>query len=95
MAGGGKERGDAGAGESAYGDGACLESGDDYTSYTTTVTVTAAPSGYSAATIAADLTSAFGTDSPIPIPTIPTSFYPGLTPYSSLASALPTSLYPV
>ncbi|KAJ5734076.1 rhamnogalacturonase rhgA [Penicillium malachiteum] len=81
--------------ESAYGDGVCLESGDDYTSYTTTVTVTAAPSGYSAPTMAADLTSAFGTDSPIPIPTIPTSFYPGLTPYSSLASALPTSIYPV
>ncbi|KAJ5631812.1 uncharacterized protein N7484_011912 [Penicillium longicatenatum] len=81
--------------ESAYGDGYCLESGDDYTSYTTTVTATAAPTGYSAATMAADLTAAFGTDSPIPIPAIPTSFYPGLSPSSALASASPTSVYPV
>ncbi|KAJ5109423.1 hypothetical protein N7456_006098 [Penicillium angulare] len=81
--------------ESAYGEGACLEDGDDYTSYTTTVTVTAAPTGYSAATMASDLTAAFGTGSPIPIPAIPTSFYPGLTPYSALASAAATSVYPV
>ncbi|KAJ5778677.1 hypothetical protein N7520_001923 [Penicillium odoratum] len=83
--------------ESAYGEGFCLESGseDDYTSYSTTVTATVAPSGYSAATMASDLTAAFGTASPIPIPAIPTSFYPGLTPYSALASASATSVYPV
>lgn len=81
--------------ESAYGEGGCLESGDDYTSYTTTVTVTATPTGYSAASMASDLATAFGTDSPIPIPAIPTSFYPGLTPYSALASAAATSVYPV
>lgn len=81
--------------ESAYGEGHCLKSGDDYTSYTTTVTATTAPTGYSAATMASDLTAAFGTDSPIPIPAIPTSFYPGATPYSALASASGTSVYPV
>ncbi|KAJ5580238.1 uncharacterized protein N7459_006223 [Penicillium hispanicum] len=76
--------------KSAYGSGACLKDGNDHTSYSTTVTVTAAPSGYSAATMASDLSSAFGTDSPIPIPAIPTSFYPGLTPYSPLAAASST-----
>lgn len=73
--------------ESAYGDGACLRDGNDHTSYSTETTVTAAPSGYSAATMASDLSTAFGTDAPIPIPTIPTSFYPGATPYSALAGA--------
>ena len=77
--------------ESAYGTGACLKDGTDHTSYTTKVTVTAAPSGYSAATMASDLSSAFGTDSPIPIPAIPTSFYPGLSPISPLAGASSTT----
>ncbi|KAJ6151764.1 hypothetical protein N7470_006892 [Penicillium chermesinum] len=73
--------------ESAYGEGACLESGSDYTSYTTTVTVTAAPSGYPAARMQSDLARAFGTNAPVPIPPIPTSFYPGLKPSSALAGA--------
>ncbi|KAK9860120.1 hypothetical protein MYU51_010413 [Penicillium brevicompactum] len=77
--------------ESAYGSGACLKDGDDYTSYTTTQTVKSAPSGYSAATMASDLATAFGTASEIPIPTIPTSFYPGATPASALAGAKATS----
>jgi rhamnogalacturonan hydrolase len=76
--------------ENAYGSGKCLRSGDDYTPYTVTKTVTAA-TGYEAATMAADLATAFGTDMPIAIPAIPTSFYPGATPYSSLASAQTTS----
>ncbi|KAI7976108.1 hypothetical protein EIK77_008126 [Talaromyces pinophilus] len=72
----------------AYGEGFCLAGGDDHVAYTATpTTVTVAPSGYSAATMAADLTAAFGTASSIPIPTIPTTFFPGVTPYSALASA--------
>jgi rhamnogalacturonan hydrolase len=72
---------------SAYGSGACLkEESGDVTSYSTTVTVKTAPTGYSAATMASDLATAFGTDSEIPIPTIPTSFYPGATPFSALAA---------
>ncbi|KAJ9223750.1 CAZyme family GH28 [Paecilomyces variotii] len=72
--------------ESAYGSGACLEDSSSATSYAvTTTTVTSAPSGYSAPTMTDDLTTAFGTTASIPIPTIPTSFYPGVTPYSSLA----------
>lgn len=77
--------------ESAYGEGACLESGTDYTSYTTTVTVTAAPTGYSASTMDDDVSTGFPTDASIDIPAIPTSFFPGLTPYSALASAQSTS----
>jgi rhamnogalacturonan hydrolase len=77
--------------ENAYGSGACLNDGDDYSSYTTTQTVTSTPSGYSAATMASDLATAFGTESPIPIPAIPTSFYPGATPASALAGAKATS----
>jgi rhamnogalacturonan hydrolase len=34
--------------------------------------------------MAADLTTAFGFTVPIPVPTIPTSFFPGQTPISSL-----------
>ncbi|CAI7602734.1 unnamed protein product [Penicillium glandicola] len=77
--------------ENAYGEGACLHSGDEYTSYTTTTTVSVAPSGYSAPTMPSDLSTGFATDSSIPIPTIPTSFYPGLTPISALASASATA----
>ncbi|KAE8309466.1 RGase E [Aspergillus transmontanensis] len=74
--------------KNAFGSGACLKSDSSSTAtYTSTATVTAAPSGYSATTMAADLTSAFGTDASIPIPTIPTSFYPGATPYSALAGS--------
>ncbi|KAF7595666.1 hypothetical protein BBP40_005110 [Aspergillus hancockii] len=69
----------------AYGSGFCLKSGSSHTSYeATTTTVSSAPSGYSAATMAGDLKTDFGTTVSIPIPTIPTSFYPGTTPYSAL-----------
>ncbi|KAL3465184.1 pectin lyase fold/virulence factor [Aspergillus heterothallicus] len=74
--------------ENAFGSGFCLQDDDGSTPYTTTLTATAAPSGYSAPRMANNLESAFGTDSEIPIPTIPTSFYPGATPYSTLAGAI-------
>ncbi|KAL4897484.1 pectin lyase fold/virulence factor [Aspergillus ambiguus] len=73
--------------QSAYGSGYCLQDGDDTASYSTTLTATAAPSAYQAPRMAADLSTAFGTDMPIPIPTIPTSFFPGARPYSALAGA--------
>lgn len=73
---------------SAYGSGFCLHSGSTHTSYAvSTTTVSTAPSGYSASRMAADLSTAFGTTASIPIPTIPTSFYPGATPYSTLAGS--------
>ncbi|OKL60948.1 putative rhamnogalacturonase B [Talaromyces atroroseus] len=73
--------------ESAYGSGFCLKpDSGSLTSYTTTTTVSTAPTGYSAPTMAADLATGFGTTRSIPIPTIPTSFFPGATPISSLAA---------
>lgn len=73
--------------ENAFGEGFCLQEGDGSSGYTTTQTASTAPSGYPAPRMPNDLDSAFGTDSEIPIPTIPTSFYPGATPYSALAGA--------
>ncbi|KAL3494341.1 pectin lyase fold/virulence factor [Aspergillus germanicus] len=73
--------------ENAFGSGFCLQDGDGSSPYTTTLTATAAPSGFSAPRMANNLESAFGTDSEIPVPTIPTSFFPGATPYSALAGA--------
>ena len=69
--------------ESAYGLGYCLE-GSGSSSYTTTTTVSTAPTGYNGAKMASDLASGFATSASIPIPTIPTSFYPGATPISKL-----------
>ncbi|OJJ08632.1 hypothetical protein ASPVEDRAFT_57663 [Aspergillus versicolor CBS 583.65] len=73
--------------ENAFGEGFCLQEGDGSSGYTTTQTASTAPSGFPAPRMPNDLDSAFGTDSEIPIPTIPTSFYPGATPYSALAGA--------
>lgn len=73
---------------SAYGSGFCLKSGSSYSSYAaTTTTVKTAPTGYTAPTMAADLKSAFGTTASIPIPAIPTSFFPGAKPYTKLAGS--------
>lgn len=73
---------------SAYGSGSCLRnSGSGTSSYTSTTTATAAPSGYSAPTMAADLKNSFGTTASIPIPAIPTSFFPGRSPASKLAGS--------
>ncbi|KAK1139183.1 hypothetical protein N8T08_001239 [Aspergillus melleus] len=71
--------------QNAYGSGFCLQEGSGDSDYAvTTSTVTQAPSGYSAPTMASDLTADFGSTVSIPIPTIPTSFYPGVTPISAL-----------
>ncbi|PBL02564.1 rhamnogalacturonase A [Armillaria gallica] len=69
---------------SAFGDGACLKDGSASSYAMVTQTVTSAPSSYSAKTLPDDLTTDFGTTASIPIPTIPTSFYPGATPVSAL-----------
>jgi len=67
---------------SASGDGGCLSG--ETVSGTTTSTVTAAPSGFSAATMPSDLASSFPLSESIPIPAIPTTFFPGATPVSAL-----------
>lgn len=73
--------------ESAYGSGYCLQDGSGDSAYTTTTTVSAAPTGYSAASMAEDLSTDFGTTVSIPIPTLPASFFPGKAPISAFASA--------
>lgn len=67
----------------------CMDGGSDHASYAvTTRTVTAAPTGYSAPTMAADLvTPTWGTTAEIPIPTIPSSFFPDTVPISALAGS--------
>ncbi|SJL02007.1 related to Probable rhamnogalacturonase B [Armillaria ostoyae] len=72
------------SGGSAFGDGACLKDGSASSYAMVTQTVKTAPSSYSAKTLPDDLTTDFGTTASIPIPTIPTSFYPGATPVSAL-----------
>ncbi|KXT01866.1 hypothetical protein AC578_2163 [Pseudocercospora eumusae] len=65
----------------------CLEAGAGNAYSATTVTATAAPDGYTAPTLAADLADSFGTTASIPIPTFPASFFPGVAPVSTLAAA--------
>lgn len=68
----------------------CLHGANTHTAYeASTRTVTAAPTGYTAPSMVGDLeTHSWGTTASIPIPTIPTSFFPGATPYSALAGSL-------
>lgn len=73
--------------ENGFGSGFCLQDGDGTSTYSTTITETTAPTGYDASSMSNNLRTAFGTDASIPIPTIPTSFFPGATPYSALAGA--------
>ncbi|KAK3679805.1 hypothetical protein LTR78_000181 [Recurvomyces mirabilis] len=68
-------------------DAFCLHNAAKHTSYAaTTTTVTAAPKGYAAPTMAADLaTPTWGFTESIPIPAMPTSFFPGTKPLKALA----------
>ncbi|KAE8349891.1 RGase A [Aspergillus coremiiformis] len=68
-----------------FGTGFCLQKGDGTSTYSSVITATTAPAGYNAGHMANDLKAAFGTAASIPIPTIPTSFFPGATPYTALA----------
>ncbi|KAI0691434.1 rhamnogalacturonan-hydrolase [Cytidiella melzeri] len=71
---------------SAYGSGApCLKSGSGGSYAETTTTITE-PAGYTTPpTMTGDLAAGFATNSPIPIPTIPPQFFPGLNPIKPLA----------
>ncbi|KAI5119242.1 hypothetical protein M0805_008793 [Coniferiporia weirii] len=71
--------------QSAFGTGSCLESGTVTNYDLLTVSITE-PAGFtSPPTLAGDLTAGFATDSSIPIPTIPSTYYPGLPQISPLA----------
>ncbi|KAM0155045.1 hypothetical protein ACHAQE_006947 [Botrytis cinerea] len=71
--------------QNAYGSGGCLKADTDSPSaYTTTQSWSSMPTGYEASTMAQDLATPFAVSVSIPIPTIPTSFFPGRTPVSAL-----------
>jgi rhamnogalacturonan hydrolase len=71
--------------QSAYGTGSCLKGGSGG-SYGATTTTVAKPAGYTTPpTLSGDLANGFATNSPIPIPTIPSTYYPGLPQISALA----------
>ncbi|KAG9044393.1 hypothetical protein FS837_008218 [Tulasnella sp. UAMH 9824] len=71
--------------ESAYGTGLCLKASGT-ASYAITTSSITQPAGYTVPpTLAGDLSAGFATNSPIPIPTIPTTYYPGLGQISPLA----------
>ncbi|KAI8137478.1 rhamnogalacturonase E [Fennellomyces sp. T-0311] len=74
---------------SAYGVGTCLkENTPTPTAYEVThVTTTIAPSNYPAPTMDDDVEDSFGFTLPIPIPTIPASFFPDTPPISALAGS--------
>ncbi|KAK5119827.1 hypothetical protein LTR85_007153 [Meristemomyces frigidus] len=67
----------------------CLSGEAEHASYAAvTKTVTAAPTGYAAPSMAEDLaTPTWGTTTVIPIPTMPSSFFPGATPIKALAGS--------
>ncbi|KAJ9151315.1 Rhamnogalacturonase A [Pleurostoma richardsiae] len=72
---------------SAFEAGGCLRQGTPSSYVVSTVTVAATLAGWNnMPTMAADLTMLPLTES-IPIPAIPTTFYPGATPYSKLLGA--------
>ena len=72
--------------ESAYGQGACLREGSGGAYGPTTTTIRNPPDGYAAPTMAADVQDSFGYTRSIPIPSIPTTFFPGVAPISTRAS---------
>lgn len=73
--------------QSGYGTGACLKDGSGSSYAATTTSLTAAPTGYEADTMAEDLDDSFGFTVSIPIPTLPASYFPGVTPISPLSAA--------
>lgn len=70
--------------QNAYGTGACLQSGDSGSDYTTTQTVATGTASYQ--TMDNELSTGFDISSSIPIPSMPASFYPGRQPISALLS---------
>lgn len=67
----------------------CLKGGAQHEAYAVVEkTVTAAPAGYEASRMAADLASpSWGTTASVPVPAMPTSFFPGTEPLKKLAGS--------
>jgi rhamnogalacturonan hydrolase len=73
---------------SAYGSGGCLRSGSGGAYAESKKVVTSPPPGYNAPTMQWDLRTSPGTGNPIPIPSMPTSFFPGTRPLKPLAARM-------
>lgn len=73
----------------ARGSGGCLvpDAVELVPNRTTTETVTAAPEGWQAAYMPDDLSSGLGVTTSIAIPTVPTTFFPSVTPATARAYA--------
>lgn len=69
--------------QNAYGEGACLNTADATTAYSSTQTITTS-SGAAYSTMGNELTTGYDISSSIPIPTMPASFYPGRQPISAI-----------
>lgn len=69
--------------QNAYGQGACLNTADATTAYSSTQTITTSGDA-SYSTMANELTTGWDISSSIPIPTMPASFYPGRQPISAI-----------
>lgn len=76
--------------QNAYGEGACLNSADASTAYTTTQTIATA-GDYSYSTMDNELTTGYDISASIPIPTLPASFYPGRAPISAILNGASAS----
>ncbi|KAI9268015.1 pectin lyase fold/virulence factor [Phascolomyces articulosus] len=76
--------------QSAYGTGFCLKNkAADPSAYKgITYPITVEPKNYAAPTMSEDLEDNFGFTIPIPIPTIPASFFPDTPPISPLAGSV-------
>jgi rhamnogalacturonan hydrolase len=70
---------------SAYGSGGCLKSGSGGAYPEVKRVISSPPANYKAPTMQWDLRSSPGTNIPISIPSMPTSFFPGTRPIKALA----------
>jgi rhamnogalacturonan hydrolase len=70
---------------SAYGSGGCLKAGSGGAYAEVKRVVSSPPANYRAPTMQWDLRSSPGTNTPIGIPTMPSSFFPGKRPIKALA----------
>ncbi|KAM3067848.1 hypothetical protein ACMFMG_011332 [Clarireedia jacksonii] len=72
--------------QNAWGEGPCLVHGSAHTPYSiVTSTISSAPSGYSAPKMPNDIAAGYALTASIPIPTIPTTFFPGAVPATKRA----------
>lgn len=73
---------------SAFGTGACLKSGSAGSYAQTTVAYSRPGNYHTPSKMSGDLAAGFATNAAIPTPTIPTSYYPGLSQITPLAKNL-------